>query len=118
MTTGANRDGFHLRHVEVERDIKVDVWKDLRVVHAGELCTTTGQPLKIRRAIEVGHVFKLGTKYSESMGASFLDADGSAQACVMGCYGIGVTRTLQAPSSSRSMPGRHHLARRRGALLG
>lgn len=96
MTTGANRDGFHLRHVEVERDIKVDTWKDLRVVHAGELCATTGEPLKIRRAIEVGHVFKLGTKYSESMGASFLDADGSRKPCVMGCYGIGVSRTLQA----------------------
>ncbi len=96
MTTGANRDGFHLRHVEIERDIKVGTWKDLRVVKAGEACATTGEPLKIRRAIEVGHVFKLGTKYSESMGASFLDADGARKPCVMGCYGIGVSRTLQA----------------------
>jgi prolyl-tRNA synthetase len=96
MTTGANRDGFHLRHVEIERDIPGLEWKDLRVVKAGEICATTGQPLKIRRAIEVGHVFKLGTKYSESMGSSFLDADGSRKPCVMGCYGIGVSRTLQA----------------------
>ena len=96
MTTGANRDGFHLKHVEIDRDIKVGTWKDLRVVQAGELCATTGQPLKIRRAIEVGHVFKLGTKYSEAMGASFLDSDGARKPCVMGCYGIGVSRTLQA----------------------
>ncbi|HKX61779.1 MAG TPA: proline--tRNA ligase [Verrucomicrobiae bacterium] len=96
MTTGANADGFHLRHVNVGRDIKVDRWADLRTVAAGELCTITGQPLKIRRAIEVGHVFKLGTKYSEKLNALFLDDKGARQPAVMGCYGIGVTRTLQA----------------------
>jgi len=96
MTTGANEDGFHFRHVDIDRDIKVARWADLRTVNAGELCVTTGQPLKIRRAIEVGHVFKLGTKYSEKMGAFFLDESGKAQPAVMGCYGIGVTRTLQA----------------------
>jgi prolyl-tRNA synthetase len=96
MTTGANEDGFHLRHVEVERDIRVDEWVDLRTVRAGELCTVTGQPLKIRRAIEVGHVFKLGTKYSEKLNATFLDEAGTRKPAVMGCYGIGVTRTLQA----------------------
>jgi prolyl-tRNA synthetase len=96
MTTGANEDGFHLRHVEVERDIKVDVWADLRTVRAGELSVATGEPLKIRRAIEVGHVFKLGTKYSDALNATFLEADGTRKPCVMGCYGIGVTRTLQA----------------------
>ena len=96
MTTGANEDGFHLRHVEIERDIKVTQWKDLRTVNAGELCVATGQPLKIRRAIEVGHVFKLGTKYSEKLNATFLAEDGSRRPCIMGCYGIGVTRTLQA----------------------
>jgi len=96
MTTGANTDGFHLRHVNVGRDIKVDRWADLRTVAAGELCTITGQPLKIRRAIEVGHVFKLGTKYSEKLNALFLDDKGARQPAVMGCYGIGVTRTLQA----------------------
>ncbi len=96
MTTGANEDGFHLRHVEVERDIRVDVWADLRTVKIDELCVATGQPLKIRRAIEVGHVFKLGTKYSEKLESSFLDVDGQRKTTVMGCYGIGVTRTLQA----------------------
>lgn len=96
MTTGANEDGFHLRHVDMERDIRVDEWVDLRTVRAGELCVSTGQPLKIRRAIEVGHVFKLGTKYSEKLGALFLDEAGARKPAVMGCYGIGVTRTLQA----------------------
>jgi prolyl-tRNA synthetase len=96
MTTGANDDGFHLRHVEIERDIPVAQWADLRTVQAGELCVASGLPLKIRRAIEVGHVFKLGTKYSEKMNALYLDETGKQQPCVMGCYGIGVTRTLQA----------------------
>lgn len=96
MTTGANEDGFHLRHVEVERDLKVTAWYDLRTVKVGESCVETRQPLKIRRAIEVGHVFKLGTKYSEKLNATFLAEDGSRHPAVMGCYGIGVTRTLQA----------------------
>ncbi len=96
MTTGANEDGFHLRHVDLERDIRVDEWTDLRTVREGEACVTTGKPLKIRRAIEVGHVFKLGTKYSEKLDSTFLDTDGQRKPTVMGCYGIGVTRTLQA----------------------
>jgi prolyl-tRNA synthetase len=85
-----------MRHVDIARDIAVTQWGDLRTVKAGELCLTTGKPLKIQRAIEVGHVFKLGTKYSEKLNARFLDAEGKSQPCVMGCYGIGVTRTLQA----------------------
>ena len=96
MTTGANEDGFHLKNVSIERDIKVTAWFDLRTVTAGEPCVKCNKPLKIRRAIEVGHVFKLGTKYSEKLNATFLDADGSRKPSVMGCYGIGVTRTLQA----------------------
>jgi prolyl-tRNA synthetase len=96
MTTGANEDGFHLKNVSIERDIKVTAWFDLRTVSAGEPCVKCGKPLKIRRAIEVGHVFKLGTKYSEKLNATFLDVDGSRKPSVMGCYGIGVTRTLQA----------------------
>ena len=96
MTTGANEDGFHLKHVSIERDIQVTAWFDLRTVTAGEPCVKCAKPLKIRRAIEVGHVFKLGTKYSEKLNATFLDADGSRKPSVMGCYGIGVTRTLQA----------------------
>ena len=96
MTTGANEDGFHLKNVSIERDIKVTAWFDLRTVSAGEPCAKCAKSLKIRRAIEVGHVFKLGTKYSEKLGATFLDVDGSRKPSVMGCYGIGVTRTLQA----------------------
>jgi prolyl-tRNA synthetase len=96
MTTGANEDGFHFRNVSIERDIKVTQWFDLRTVTAGEPCKNCGKPLKIRRAIEVGHVFKLGTKYSEKFNALFLDEAGIRKPAVMGCYGIGITRTLQA----------------------
>ncbi len=96
MTTGANEDGFHLRNISIARDIQVNTWSDLRLVQAGEPCPKCGQPLKVRRAIEVGHVFKLGTKYSQALDALFLDESGKQQPAVMGCYGIGVTRTLQA----------------------
>lgn len=96
MTTGANEDGFHLRNVAVDRDIKVAHWADLRTVQTGELCAKCGKPLKVQRAIEVGHVFKLGTKYSEKFNALYLDEAGNRKPAVMGCYGIGVTRTLQA----------------------
>jgi|CZKM01.1.fsa_nt_gi prolyl-tRNA synthetase len=96
MTTGANADGFHLRNVAIGRDIQVAHWADLRLVQAGEACHKCGKPLKVQRAIEVGHVFKLGTKYSEALNALFLDEAGKQQPCIMGCYGIGVTRTMQA----------------------
>ncbi|MDX1950698.1 MAG: proline--tRNA ligase [Verrucomicrobiota bacterium] len=96
MTTGANEDGFHLRNVSIERDIKVEKWADFRLVAAGEPCPVCGAPLKIQRAIEVGHVFKLGTKYSKALDALFLDESGKQQPAIMGCYGIGVTRTVQA----------------------
>ncbi len=101
MTTGANADGFHLRHVAIGRDIQVAHWADLRLVRAGEACPKCGKPLKIQRAIEVGHVFKLGTKYSLAMNALFLDESGRQQPAIMGCYGIGVTRTLQAVIEQR-----------------
>jgi prolyl-tRNA synthetase len=96
MTTGANADGFHLRNVAIGRDIQVAHWADLRLVQAGEACPKCGKPLKVQRAIEVGHVFKLGTKYSQALHALFLDEAGKQQPAIMGCYGIGVTRTLQA----------------------
>ena len=96
MVTGANEDGFHFMNVDVERDLKVERWVDVRTVKPGDLCPVTGEPLKVRRAIEVGHVFKLGTKYSQALGALFLDEHGKQQPSFMGCYGIGVTRTLQA----------------------
>ncbi|HZL13742.1 MAG TPA: His/Gly/Thr/Pro-type tRNA ligase C-terminal domain-containing protein, partial [Verrucomicrobiae bacterium] len=97
MTTGANEDGFHLKNVSIERDIKISDWFDLRTVTAGEPCAKCAKPLKIRRGIEVGHLFKIGTeKYSEKLNAYFLNENGQREPCVMGCYGIGVTRTLQA----------------------
>ncbi len=96
MVTGANEDGYHVRHVDMARDVRVSEWADLRTVRAGEPCVHCGRPLQLRRAIEVGHVFKLGTKYSEKLGATFIDESGVRRPCVMGCYGIGVTRTLQA----------------------
>jgi prolyl-tRNA synthetase len=96
MTTGANEDGFHFRNVSVSRDLQVQHWADLRTAAAEEPCLNCGKPLKVRRAIEVGHVFKLGTKYSLALGAFFLDEQGKQQPAIMGCYGIGVTRTLQA----------------------
>jgi prolyl-tRNA synthetase len=96
MTTGANEDGFHLRNVAVGRDIHPTHWADLRTTRAGEACSHCGQMLKIRRAIEVGHVFKLGTKYSQALNALFVDENSQKHPAIMGCYGIGVTRTLQA----------------------
>jgi prolyl-tRNA synthetase len=96
MTTGANEDGFHWRHVDIKRDITVGGWIELHLVASGEPCANCGNPLKIKRAIEVGHVFKLGTKYSKALNALFLDETGRKQPAVMGSYGIGVTRTLQA----------------------
>jgi prolyl-tRNA synthetase len=94
--TGANRDGFHLRNVNVARDLQVTSFGDFRQVRAGEPCPKSGKPLKIARAIEVGHVFILGTKYAEKYSATFTDAEKQVRPMVMGCYGIGISRTLQA----------------------
>ena len=95
MVTGANEDGFHIKNINVTRDMTGLIYSDLRTVREGEL-TEAGQPIKIKRSIEVGHVFKLGTKYCKALEASFLDESGMKQFPVMGCYGLGVTRTLQA----------------------
>ncbi len=94
--TGANRDGFHLRNVNVARDLAITRFGDFRRVREGEPCPKSGRPLQIRRAIEVGHVFKLGTKYSEKFGAAYTDDKKQSHLMVMGCYGIGISRTLQA----------------------
>ena len=95
-TTGANRDGVHLRNVNVVRDLGIGRFGDFRRVRAGEPCPKSGHPLKSRRGIEVGHIFKLGTKYSEKFGAVFTDDQKQSHFMVMGCYGIGISRTLQA----------------------
>lgn len=96
MVTGANKDGFHIRHVNMNRDIPQAQFVSIRTVKNGESCVKCGKPLSIRNAIEVGQVFKLGTKYSVALGACYSDEKGEQKPCVMGCYGIGVTRTLQA----------------------
>jgi prolyl-tRNA synthetase len=96
MTTGANQDGFHVRGVDLSRDIAVSSWLDLREVQAGEACPMCGAPLAVGKAIEIGHIFKLGTKYSETLGASVLDESGHTTPIVMGSYGIGVDRTMAA----------------------
>jgi prolyl-tRNA synthetase len=97
MTTGANKDDHHLRGVDPVRDIQVDEWLDLRSVESGEGCPRceTGV-LEVFKAMEIGHIFKLGTKYSESMGATVLTQDGKEVPIVMGSYGIGVERIITA----------------------
>jgi prolyl-tRNA synthetase len=97
MTTGANKDDHHIRGVNIARDIQVDQWADLRTVSSGEACARceTGT-LEVFKAMEIGHIFKLGTKYSESMGATVLTADGKEVPIVMGSYGIGVERIITA----------------------
>ena len=96
MTTGANKDDFHLRGVSIDRDINVDKWAHLRTVSAGEGCPNCEGTIDVFKAVEIGHIFKLGTKYSESMGASVLTADGREVPIVMGSYGIGVERLMAA----------------------
>ena len=94
MVTGANRDGFHVRNVSVARDLAQALSADLRTVNAGEGCPRCGNPLTVGKALEVGHIFKLGTRYSESMGARVLDEGGKEVPIVMGSYGIGIERIL------------------------
>jgi len=97
MTTGANKDDHHLRGVEIERDIRPDKWADLRSAVPGESCPRCDQgTLDIYKAMEIGHIFKLGTKYSASMGATVLTPDGKPVPIVMGSYGIGVERIITA----------------------
>jgi prolyl-tRNA synthetase len=95
-TTGANKDGFHLRQVNVVRDLAVTRFGDFRRVRPGEPDPKSGQPLKVRRGIEVGHIFKLDTKYSEKFGAAYTDDQKQSKLMVMGSYGIGISRTMQA----------------------
>ena len=97
MVTGANEDGFHLRGVDVARDVLPNAkLADLRTVGAGEGCPRCDGTLDVFKALEVGHIFKLGTKYSESMKATVLDAEGKQVPIVMGSYGIGVERIMAA----------------------
>jgi prolyl-tRNA synthetase len=93
---GANREEYHLRHVLPGRDFLVPEYADLRVIRENDPCPRCGEGLRFARGIEVGHVFKLGTKYSKSMKANYLDRNGREQTIIMGCYGIGISRTVAA----------------------
>ena len=93
---GAGEVDQHYQNAQVDRDFKVSQWLDLALATAEDPCPRCSQKLSTKRGIEVGHVFKLGTKYSEAMGATFTGADGQESPLVMGCYGIGVGRTVAA----------------------
>jgi prolyl-tRNA synthetase len=96
FVAGAGRKDYHLTGVNWGRDFKVEEFIDVAEVKGGEPCPECGEPLEEMRGIEVGHIFKLGTKYSEAMGALFVDEEGRERPMVMGCYGIGITRVMAA----------------------
>lgn len=98
---GANRTDYHFVNVNPGRDYHVDAYGDFRVAEEGDICSICGAPLQVRRGIEVGHIFKLGTKYSEALNATILDEKGNEVPVVMGCYGIGITRTMAAAVEQR-----------------
>ncbi len=96
MITGGNEKDIHLVNVNFERDFTVSEFADIRLADSGDPCPRCGKLLSTTRGIEVGHIFKLGTKYSKAMNAAYLDEDGKSIEMVMGCYGIGVGRTVAA----------------------
>lgn len=96
LTCGANEDDYHFINVNPGRDFVPEDYVDIRNAVQGDLCPSCGQPMKSIRGIEVGHIFKLGTKYSQAMNATVLDQNGQAVPMVMGCYGIGISRTMAA----------------------
>lgn len=96
MVTGANDDDWHVRGVDVERDIAVGTWLEVRAVQGGDPCPNCDGTLSLERTIEIGHIFKLGTRYSEKLGATVLDEEGNERPIVMGSYGIGVGRSMAA----------------------
>jgi prolyl-tRNA synthetase len=96
MVTGANEDEHHLRGVDIERDIDVKGWLELREVNSGEGCPMCEQPLDVSKTVEVGHIFKLGTRYTDALDVSVLGEDGAQQRLVMGSYGIGIGRAVAA----------------------
>jgi prolyl-tRNA synthetase len=94
LISGANRDDYHIADIDLTRDVTLDGYYDLRTVEDGEACEQCGGTLRVVKAIEIGHIFKLGTKYSESLRAYFLDEKGEEKPIVMGSYGIGVERIV------------------------
>lgn len=95
LVAGANRAGYHLRNVVYGRDWEASVVADIAAVRAGDPCARCGAPLALERGVEIGHIFKLGTRFTEALGATFLDEQGVARPVIMGSYGIGVERLLQ-----------------------
>ena len=100
LIAGANKEEYHLRNVTPGRDFKPTVIADIRNINEGELDPIGGEPLRLGKAVEIGHIFKLGYKYAESMGATVLDKDGKATTPIMGSYGIGIERILTAAIES------------------
>jgi len=95
LVAGANKPDVHYRNVNIERDWQANIVADIALARPGDPCGRCGTPFESKRGIEMGHIFKLGTRYSEKMDATFLDADGHEQHAIMGCYGIGTSRLLQ-----------------------
>ena len=96
FVVGANETDYHYKNVNIHRDFEPTVVADIRVITDGDACPICGKPIKTAQGIEVGHIFKLGTKYSDALGLTYLDETGVSKTVVMGCYGIGVTRCLAA----------------------
>lgn len=96
FVVGANETDMHYKNVNIGRDFEPDTVADIRVVVTGDKCPKCGAPIKSEQGIEVGHIFKLGTKYSDALGLTYLDESGKNKTVIMGCYGIGVTRCLAA----------------------
>jgi prolyl-tRNA synthetase len=96
LIAGANKEDYHLKNLTPGQNFQATAYVDLRSVTAGEACPNCGAPLRIDTAVEIGHIFKLGYKYSESMGAKVLDRNGKEVTLIMGCYGIGIERILTA----------------------
>ncbi len=94
LYSGANKNDYHIGGIDMKRDVPQAEYFDLRIVQSGEKCVRCGKALEVFKAIELGHIFKLGTKYSEALGAEFLDENGASHPIVMGSYGIGVERVL------------------------
>ncbi len=96
FVVGANETGYHYKNVNFERDFKAYAVKDIRTIVEGDKCPKCGAPVKVEMGIEVGHIFKLGTKYTDALNCVYLDESGKENSMVMGCYGIGVNRTMAA----------------------
>jgi len=96
FVVGANETGYHLKNVNIDRDFRASAVKDIRNITEGDKCPRCGVPIKVAHGIEVGHIFKLGTKYSKALDCVYLDENGKEQPMIMGCYGIGINRTMAA----------------------